>query len=286
MRYLNKLFIDGLDAMGEYGIFIERNGYRQLLQMPVFKKIEQTDWPEYDGIEADLDTPILDGMQMQIQFCCTDIMAAAELFAALSDGVYHEFDFREVGMIRVLRMVSNSSFSSLVKLGRLTITFADDFPSRIDGEPYAYGECDVAQRGYLLDGYDFSQLGVYVLDGTDDSMMKSPNVRENLKVTAKNMQGVLYDSDGSVHWKSKDITVKLLINASCIDEYWRRYGALYRILLSPGAHIFMHLPYQPAFRFFYKSNSVSRFEMLACGAVWCEFSLVLTVTSWYEYENA
>ena len=54
MRYENKLFIDGVDAMVEYGVFVERNGYRQVVQMPVFKKIEQTDWPEYDGVEDDL----------------------------------------------------------------------------------------------------------------------------------------------------------------------------------------------------------------------------------------
>jgi hypothetical protein len=285
MRYENKLFIDGLDAMVEYGVFVERNGYRQLIQQPVFKKIDQTEWPEFDGVEADVAAPMLDARQFQIQFCIKNVRWAEDLFLALSDGVYHEFDFKEVDIKVNLRLVSNGAFSSYIRLGKMTLTFADDFPSGLKGEPYELGESEVVQRGYTIDDIDFSQFGMYVLKGTDDSIRKAPNVRENLKITAKNMSGASYDSNGDVHWRAKDMTLKLFVRAADLEEFWERYGALYQVLMSPGLHTFNFSPIDVDYHCFYKSNSVSRFEILTSGKVWCEFSVVMTVTDWHPVSS-
>lgn len=48
---VGKLFIDGLDAFSEYGIFVEQYGYKALVQMPSFKKLNSTEWPEYDFLK-------------------------------------------------------------------------------------------------------------------------------------------------------------------------------------------------------------------------------------------
>ena len=285
MRYENKLFIDGVDAMVEYGVFVERNGYRQVVQMPVFKKIEQTDWPEYDGVEADLSNPRLDARQFQVQFCIKNVRWAEDLFIALSDGVYHKFDFREIGKVMDLRLVSNGAFSSYIRLGKMTLTFADDAPAALKGDPYELGESEVVQRGYELDGIDFSRFGMYVLRGTDDSIRKAPNVRENLKISARNMTGVQYDGQGDVHWKSKDITLKLFVRATDIEEFWERYGALYQVLMEAGEHTFRFRPIDNDYHCFYKSNSVTRFDILTSGKVWCEFSVVLTVLDWHPVSS-
>ena len=126
---------------------------------------------------------------------------------------------------------------------------------------------------------------MYVLRGTDDSIRKAPNVRENLKITAKNMSGVSYDSNGDVHWKSKDVTLKLFVRAADIDEFWERYGALYQILLAPGLRTFTFRPIDMTYHCFYKSNSITRFDILTSGKVWCEFSVVLTFTDWHPVSS-
>ena len=95
---VGKLFIDGLDAFSEYGIFVEQYGYKALVQMPSFKKLNSTEWPEYDGEETDLSNPILDSKTFSIPFCITDILSASDLFEVLSDGAYHIFDFAELGI--------------------------------------------------------------------------------------------------------------------------------------------------------------------------------------------
>ena len=65
---VGKLFIDGLDAFSEYGIFVEQYGYKALVQMPSFKKLSSTEWPEYDGEEVDLSAPLLDSKTFSIPF--------------------------------------------------------------------------------------------------------------------------------------------------------------------------------------------------------------------------
>ena len=288
MRYTNKLFIDGKDAMVEYGVFVERNGYRQTLQMPVFKKVDTTEWPEYDGVEVDLANTMLDARQFQVQFCITNIRWAEDLFIALSDGTYHSFNFIEISKTMSLRLVSNGSFSSYIRLGKMTLTFSDDSPVKPtapNGIPYSIGASEVVQRGYLIDNYDISRFGMYVLKGTDDTIRKAPNVREKLKVTAKNLSGVWYDNGGTVHWKAKDITLKLFVSAASVKVFWDRYNALFAMLMANGLHTFKFSPIDEAFHCYYKSNSVTKFDVLTSGRVWCEFSVVMTVTDWHPVSS-
>ena len=279
MRETGKLFIDGRDAMLEYGIFVEKGGYKGVVQMPSFKTLDTTEWEEFDGIEVDLLSPVLDTRQFQIQFCITNVRYAEDFFDDLATGAYHNFQFTELGKTYRLRMVSNGSFSSFIKLGKLTLTFADDFPVVPSGNPYQLGKSEVRQSGYELDGIDFSQFGSYILRGSDDSIRKAANIRDALKISVKSISGIDYD-DEEVHFKAKDVTLKLLIDAENITEFWRRYNSLFAILMQSESRIlyFANLPAE--YDCYYKSMSVSKFEILRDGKIWCEFSVILTFTAY------
>ena len=279
MRQQGKLYIDNQDAMIEYGIFIEKGGYKQVVQMPSFKKIDTTEWLEFDGAEADLIAPVLDTRQLQIQFCITNIRYAEDFFDDLATGAYHIFNFVELKKTLKLRMVSNGSFSSFIKLGKLTLTFADDFPAVPSGNYYQRGKSEIRQSGYELDGIDFSQFGSYVLRGTDDSIRKAANVRENLKISVNSVAGLTYD-DESVYFKTKDVTLKLLIDATDIDEFWKRYNVLFSILMQPEHRTFYFSILSAEYDGYYKSSSVSKFEIMPNGRVWCEFSVVIVFTAY------
>ena len=279
MSQVGKLIVDGLDAMLEYGIFVEKGGYKGVVQMPSFKSLETTEWEEFDGVEVDLLSPVLDTRQFQIQFCITNVRYAEDFFYDLSIGSYHSFYFVELKKTYRLRMVSNGSFSSFIKLGKLTLTFADDFPVVPSGEPYQLGKSEIRQSGYEIDGVDFSQLGSYILKGSDDSIRKAANVRENLKIDIKSIAGISYD-DNSVYFKAKDVTLKLLIDAADIDTFWYRWNALFSILMQPEQRTFYVSVIPAKYNCYYKSNSVSKFEILRDGRIWCEFSVVLTFTAY------
>lgn len=275
----NKLFIDGRDAFVEYGVFVEQYGYKQLIQFASFKKIDTTDWLEEDGIEADLLDPKLDTRTLQVQFCITNTRYAEDLFNELSMGAYHLFEFRDIKKTYTLRLTQNDTFSSFVKLGKMTLTFADDFPAIPIGTYYALGKSDVKQRGFSIDGIDFSQFGAYVLEGTSDSIRKAANTKDNLKVSTKDNSGIIYDAS-TVNFKSKDVTMKVLINSSDIDVFWTRFNGLFATLLQSGTHNLYYSTLDKEYDCYYKSMSVAKFDILRSGRVWCEFNVILNIVNY------
>lgn len=281
MRQQGKLYIDGVDAFVGYGIFVEKGGYKGVVQMPSFKKLDTTEWAEFDGIEVDLLSPILDTRQFQIQFCITNVRYAEDFFDDIATGAYHTFRFVELGNKTFkLRMVQNGSFSSLFNLGKLTLTFADDFPVVPSESYYQLGKSEIRQAGYELDGIDFSQFGSYILKGSDDSIRKAANVREALKIDVKSVAGLEYDAE-EVHFKSKDVTMKLLIDAASITEFWQRYYSLFTILMQSESRTFYFDNLGSKYECYYKSSTVSKFEILKYGRIWCEFSVVLVFTAYH-----
>lgn len=272
-----KLYIDGKDAFERYGVFVEQYGYKALIQAPAFKSIESTEWPEYDGEEYDLSAPILDMKEFSLSFCIIDVWLAGSLFEILSDSAYHEFQFADLGKAYRLRLVSNGSLSSKIKLGKLSLSFADDFPNIAEETPYESNAEDVRQSGYELDGIDFSRFGAYVLNPADNNIQKAPKVRSNLSVDAKTRPGIDYD-DENVIYEAKDVTLPLLIRANDIATFWKRWNSLFTVLVKPEERIFYIDGIAEEYNCFYKKCSVSKFEILRNGHVWCEFSVVLTFT--------
>lgn len=276
---VGKLLIDGRDAFSDFGVFVEHGGFKSLIQMPAFKSIDKTDWAEEDGEEYDLAAPVLQAASVQLQFCILNVRFAEDLFDELANGAYHDFYFADLKRTYRLRLTSNGTFSQNIVLGKLTLTFNNDFPSVPEQSPYRRGVSDVKQFGYELDGIDLSQFGSFVLKGSDDNLRKAANTKKALTIDVKSQAGVIYDAD-SVRFSSKDVQLKLLINAKDIDEFWRRYDALFSVLCAPDERTFYYAALGNEYNCFYKSSSVSKFEILQNDHVWCEFSVTLTFTSW------
>ena len=276
MSQQGKLLIDGIDAFTEYGVSVARYGLKQVIQMPAFKKVDTTEWPDENGSEVDLTSPVLDTRTLQIDFNINNVRYAEDLFDELSQNSYHTFYFADLKKTYRLRLTQNGKFSSLIKLGTLTLTFADDFPEvPSTGNYYQLGTNEVREVGYEIDGLDFSQFGAWVLKDTDNNIRKAANVRENLKVSTKDAAGVIYDGTQS-YFKTKDVQVKLLIDAPDIDVFWRRWNALYNVLLQPESRVLYFNELGTEYDCYYKSCSVSKFDILPNGKVWCEFSVTLT----------
>lgn len=295
MSQIGKLYIDDKDAYYEYGVFVEQFGYKALIQMPSFKKLDATEWDEFDGEEPDLVNPLLDTKTFAIQFCISDIDLANNLLELLSDKSYHIFRFTDLNKSYKLRLISNPSRSSLNHLGKFSANFADDFPPVVPTDdtnedeldeynvlltqkPYDKAPAGFKQKGYELDEIDFARFGIYVLDGTDESIQNAPNVRPNLSVSSSVNPGVVYD-DKEVMYKTKDVGLKLLIHAKDITEFWQRWYSFWAVLLQPESRtLYIDNPIEE-FECHYKSNSVTKFDIRKSGRVWCEFTTTLTFTN-------
>jgi hypothetical protein len=268
------LCIDGRDAYTDYGAYITSTGYRDLLCFPSVKAVPAIDWPEEDGIEADLSAMRLDTKELSITFGAHGNKTEA-FFELLADKAYHIFDFREIGRAYRLRLVSESSLAVKRDLRTFTLRFADDFPLP---EGYVYmspqSSVPVVQSGYALGKRNLADYGVCILKGSLAEILKTPAVKRNLLRNIATQHGAIYDGE-LVKFQSKDVKLHCLMQAKTLTEFWRNRDALLFDLTHPGERTLraggMKYPC------YYKSSSVAQF--FPDGKVWFKFDLTLTFTS-------
>jgi hypothetical protein len=271
-----KLYIDGIDAYSEYRVFIAEGGYRELVAFPALKKVESNSWAEEDGSEFDLSAPVLDSRELSINFGFSGVDALFGWFMSLlSDMSYHTFVFAEIGRTYRLRLVSQPNFILKPAMGLFSLRFADDFP--LDGYSYLVPAGGfVLPQNWELDGRDFAEYGVYVLQGSEAEIEKSPAVKKNLLTNINSMSGAMYDGE-YVKFETKDVKINCLMRASNLTELWRNYDALLYDLVRPDERRLYVDSTGYEYPCFYKNSTVEKFT--PTGKIWLQFSLTLTFTS-------
>ena len=265
---IGKLFINSLDAYSTYGLYVANGGYRGLISAPELKDVPINNWPDEDGIEADLSDPALGSKEFVIDFYTSGSMTA--IIDALKSSVYHEFDFAEIGLVKTLRYLSCDGYREVGALKSLSIKFADDFP--FEGYAYSLPQGE-GVTGFELDDID---LGVYefrILQGTRDEIRKPAPVKKNLTVSYQKINGVSYDDD-SVYYDAKETTLKLHL---CGDTtvFWSAYNALLYDLVRVGKRVLKHP--DGLNDCFYKGCQAVEFAVTG-DEIWCKLDLSLIFT--------
>lgn len=268
------LYIDDIDVFAEYGVFITEGGYNGLISAPNLKEIKYNDWAEEDGIEPDLSNPVLDTKEFAVSFGNIKNSMTEGFLAFLSDGAYHNFDLRETGVTRKLRLVSQPNKTTIRTLEAFILQFADDFP--LNGYSYLAPINPIRQSGFDIDKKPFANYGVWVLDGSYDEIMRIPSVKKNLLLNYRNEKGVIYD-DVWVNYQAKDVALRCCLRANSISTFWRNYNALIYDLTRPNERRFYVSRANDTFPCFYKSCSVNEFTIIN-KEIWCEFTLTLVFT--------
>ena len=271
-----RLYVDGADVYGEYGLHVTESGWNALVAMPPLKDVESNDWHEEDGIEADLSAPVLDTREISVTFAIRGAYSRyARFIDLLSDGAYHEFDCASIGRKYTLRMTSHSSLEHARRLGKAKIKFADDFP--LDGYEYEEPVSTLAEDyGYALDGKPFTAYGVRILEGTLAGVLKPAEVKENLLREIDTLAGAAYDGE-NVTFESKEVKLYCLMRAETLGALWRNYDALLYDLVRPDERLLWVGELKQEFPFHYTSCSVSEFAPE--GRPWLKFTLTVTFTS-------
>jgi hypothetical protein len=270
-----KLFIDGLDAYTQFGVYVTEGGYNDLVAYPDLKNIQSNDWPEENGIEPDLASPVLDSKTFSVKFAlCGGYAHMKALIDSLSDEAYHVFNFAEIGRTYNLRLISQSGISIAGDLRVFSLSFADDFP--LSGYSYLAPDTTIPQStSYKIDEVNLTAYGVIVLAGTLSEIEKIPDVKRNLYVNIESQPGATYDN-GIVRFKSKEVTLKCLLRATTLTQLWRNYNALLYDLTRPGERKLYASGTGLEYPFYYKSSSVKSF--FPTDKIWLEFDLTLIVT--------
>ncbi len=273
-----RLFIDDVDVYTAYGAYVDGDGgWNDLLALPPLKSVDSNDWQEEDGVEMDLSAPVLDTRSISLKLILRGDNREDnfyDLIDALSDGALHTFRAERIGRSFRLRLVSHSSFELAERFDTLTLKLADDYP--LDGYTYAAptGGGIATRDSFKVDSRPLTDYGVNVLEGTLAEVMRAPAVKTALLRNIPTAAGALYDTDGVVAYKSKDVKVKCLLRAGSLSEMWGNYYALCHDLSSKGEHSLYVKALGASFAFAYKSCSVEEFD--PTDRVWLRFTLTLT----------
>ncbi|MCK9629466.1 MAG: hypothetical protein M0R37_12860 [Bacteroidales bacterium] len=274
-----RLFIDTLDAFITYGVAVTAGGYDGLVSYPSLKEVDTNDWPEADGIEADLSEVFLDSKTFTLDMVCANGGDVGALIAALSDGAYHTFNFADLGITRSLRLVSAPKYDGY-RIYHFSLSLADDSP--LDGyeyvEPFSTGKSD----GFEIDGKDFSLYGIRVLDGTMNEIDKTPDVKENLKVSISGMSGSNYDPE-SVFYKSKEVKLNLFMHMAK-EDFWKNYNAFLYDLTRSGFRTLYVDARTEEHPCHYKGGDVKKLSLVG-DMIWCEFTVTLVFLSYRPGEE-
>ena len=272
-----RTFIDGKDIYTSFGAFVTEGGYADLVRFPSLKSVEYNDWHEEDGIEPDLSDPKLDTKEITITFAIRGGKGKTDdLIQLLSDKVSHLFDFREMGLSVNLRLASASAPTVAGHLRLLPLTFADDSP--LEDYEYAEPHSSMPQiNDYLIDGRRLSDYGVRLLQGTQASLESMPAVKQNLLRNVSGISGAIYDVNGKVTYKSRNVTLQCLMRAPSLTDFWRNRNALLYDLIRPDERVLSASMIGRDFKCFYQSMSVN--EFIPVNDIWMKFTLTLTVTN-------
>lgn len=275
-----RLYIDGRDAYADFGVYLKDGALGAFAQHAALKTPDSTDWADEDGEEYDLTAPLLDKRTLSLSFFAERKDWAEDFFAFLAEGGAYR-DFRVPALQRTwrLRLTQGGSFASCQRLGEFTLTFADDFPDEPAGEPLAFGQSGVRQSGHELDDTDLSQYGAWLLSGSVDTLRKAAQVKTALEVTTKDRAGAVYDGDGEPRFKSKEVTLNLLIKTATAEEFWARYDALFAALLKPEPRRVYFAETERVYEGFYTKEKVSGLRVGEDGAVWCETAVTMKLVS-------
>lgn len=271
-----KLYIDTIDVFAKFGVFILEGGYASFLEYPALKQPDKNSWWEDDGIEPDLTAPVLDTREFSVKFGAIGIEADPEGFIYLltNTGAYHTVLITDLNKTFTLRLVSNPDFSNYETFFEFSLQFADDYPLKDYALYVAPTSTSVPTSLYDLDTKNLSLYGIRMLEGTLSDLYKTPAVKSNLLTNITSKSGATYDGQ-NVRLQEKDITLKCLLIAPTITEFWANYNALLYDLTRAGERELYVDDLCEAFLFFYKNSNINSFSI--SGKVWCVFNLTLTV---------
>ena len=277
-----RLTIDGHDVFTEFGIYVIEGGWDELLALPPLKPVASNDWQEEDGIEADLDAPVLNSREATIKFAISGGLGRYHDFIGLlSDNSVHAFGCIEIGRTFRLRLVSRANTETYGRLGFLSLKFADDYPL----EDYAYeppsGGGVAPCPDYLIDGREFTAYGIRILKGSLGEAIKIGDVKTGMLRNIRSRQGAIYDDKAPVRYKAKDVKLSCLLRARTLEEMWRNYYALCYDLARPGERKLRVQSLRKEYDCMYKSCSVSEFAR-GDGRIWLRFTLTLTFIGSYR----
>lgn len=299
MSYTNSLYIDGKEARETYGASLLEGSYKELLCPPPLKKVESNDWAEYDGLEPDLSSPVLDSREVKLPVYVRGGESAANAFikavaydtdedsgaSAIQGGAYHVFDVKDLGRSWKLRLKSvevdeywpGGSLS-------LSLTLADDFP--LDGYAYLEPQSDLKKdESCMIGGRPFSDYGIILTEGGLKEALLMRDVKEAMLRDVSVAKGAIYDSKKAVRYKDRTIELPCLMTASTVALWHRNMDAFLYDLTRPWLKTLKIKGMSEQWDVYYDSMEIEYFMADRLPAT-CSFKLKLHIAGRHKEEQS
>lgn len=278
----NNVYIDGEDARNRFGVWITKGGYDGLLAFPALKEPEENDWPEEDGVEADLSDPKLEAKELSISFLSDTNTAAIDLIVYLGLSGVHTFRIPSLGREWRLRLSDHPANTVYPLATSFSLRFVEDVPVRPVSDVLPDPGIRLQESRYRIDDIPVSAYGV-VIDISRSALLKSPAAKLNMNRTVSTEDGQIYDADHLVFQK-KETTFKCHFKAVSMDAFWGCYDTFFGNLIQPGERRLYVEEIGREFPCYYKNSTGFRILSFNCPVI-VEFSLTLVFTVFRFYET-
>lgn len=273
-----QMYIDGIDVLATYKAY--PLGYEGLLTWAQFKAIHITEWPDEDGVDANLINPKLDAQQLSLNVAVRDD-SLEDFMEFVYSSHTHTYYFPELGLTKALRLVGCGDMEVARKLGIVTLMLSDDIPLKDYTYVAPLSSVELAHLAdrLFVDGVDVIDYGCVALEGVRNPIKAYPNAKDILITNASNRVGISADNEASVHTVSRQIIIPLLLRATTIEEFWQNYNALYHNITRSGARE-LELVGELPVECYYQSMSVESFSLprFSGDTVWMQFSITFSTT--------
>ncbi len=274
------LFIDNINIREQYGIHLNENSYKGLVNWYALKEPVSNNWYEYNGIEVDLTEPKLASKQFDFQFSGTDNAKTRAFFDFIISKQLHRFRMPLFGDFEfILRYLSMPNNSTLRSLSLFSLKFIDAYPLRLcqyfDNANLPTTDMQ-AKIKIKIDGKDLLEhYGVYVLQGIASELTKLPKAKQGLSLKSKFDNGSFYFDNGqSFNIDKSEINIKCFIRQP-INIWANYYYGLLKDLIKPNERILEEEFFYKSYKCYYKSSIVEDFGIINNRIVVLKFTIKL-----------
>ena len=228
------LYIDDIDIRSRFGIAVPSGGSDELFLFPALKEPKKTSWPEHDGVEVDLEKPVVQSKEIELTFLSNYEVNPADFVFFLSEPGRRKV--RLYGREWELRLTEGRKNETWDRASRFSLSFVEDVPELRDPEAFTPGT-RVDYSGFDIDDIPVNRYGLVIMSGKDE-LLKAPTTKKNLLRNLAHKHGQEYDTEKH-YFNSKEVTFKCCLMASDLPNFWDCYDAFFRDLIAPHERMFL-----------------------------------------------
>lgn len=266
------VIIDGVDVKSTYGAYVVEGGFVDIPCIPDMKEPVVNDWYEYNGVEADLESPKCMSVRHTVVFMMRgDLKSLDSFLSMLRSKRVVSFNMTDISRTVNMRIESVSPTGISIGLYRITVVLSEDNPlADLESVDLSYAN---RLTGLVIDGKDVGVYGMSLIE-TLDWLYPGVDIKDNLLHSSDFSNGETHypgkEEDAvPVKYSSKDIDINFVMRAITFDEFWKKRDALAFDLFRPAERV---IEYNGVSMKAYYKGCRSRAFMYS-GNIWWMFEL-------------